>query len=367
MQTYADKNQENKRKAVANAVSQKKSASKSTFQFEDNRPEAIQMWKLKEMANSYSQKNSLQFMDNRPEAIAQRKLKEMMNSSPQNQHTAQFQKMANENITKQEQPIQKKPNNTGLPENLKTGIENLSGYSMDDVKVHYNSGKPAQLNAHAYAQGTDIHVASGQEKHLPHEAWHVVQQKQGRVKPTMQMKSKLNVNDDTSLEKEADVMGNMALQRKSQEMINNCSQQPKKAMQDNSRIGTSVIQGVFTIQTHTPLEGVSYRYLDSAKNHVTELELRNDFINLENMVMPRWHETADFEGGGNVQINTVNFRYIMRFEHGNQFVIFHVDRGDNYKAENIKKTKERYDKSDRKDGDGGGDTTIYNEANNWGF
>jgi len=41
---------------------------------------------------------------------------------------------------------------------------------MDDVQVHYNSGKPAQLNALAYAQGTDIHVAPRQEKHLPHEA-----------------------------------------------------------------------------------------------------------------------------------------------------------------------------------------------------
>ncbi|WP_230470595.1 eCIS core domain-containing protein [Flavobacterium cheongpyeongense] len=110
--------------------------------------------------------------------------------------------------------IQKKANNTGLPDNLKSGIENLSGNAMDDVKVHYNSDKPAQLNAHAYAQGTDIHIASGQEKHLPHEAWHVVQQKQGRVKPTMQMKGKVNVNDDAGLEKEADVMGSKALQMK---------------------------------------------------------------------------------------------------------------------------------------------------------
>src|SRR3569833_2391842 len=103
-------------------------------------------------------------------------------------------------------PVQRK-NNTGLPDQLKSGIENLSGHSMDNVKVHYNSDKPAQLNAHAYAQGTDIHLASGQEKHLPHEAWHVVQQKQGRVKPTMQMKGRVNVNDDKGLEKEADVMG----------------------------------------------------------------------------------------------------------------------------------------------------------------
>lgn len=91
---------------------------------------------------------------------------------------------------KEEEKVQLKeispsqPNNTGLPDNLKAGVENLSGLSMDHVKVHYNSDKPAQLQAHAYAQGNDIHVAPGQEKHLPHEAWHIVQQAQGRVKPT---------------------------------------------------------------------------------------------------------------------------------------------------------------------------------------
>lgn len=111
-------------------------------------------------------------------------------------------------------PIQKKENNTGLPDNLKSGVENLSGISMDDVKVHYNSAQPKQLQAHAYAQGTDIHVAPGQEKHLPHEAWHVVQQKQGRVKPTMQLKSKVNINNDKGLENEADHMGAKALQTK---------------------------------------------------------------------------------------------------------------------------------------------------------
>jgi len=76
--------------------------------------------------------------------------------------------------------LQKKSNNTGLPDALKTGVENMSGYSMDDVKVHYNSSAPAKLNALAYAKGTDIHIGPGHEKHLPHEAWHVVQQKQGR-------------------------------------------------------------------------------------------------------------------------------------------------------------------------------------------
>ncbi|WGH75716.1 DUF4157 domain-containing protein [Tenacibaculum tangerinum] len=108
--------------------------------------------------------------------------------------------------------IQKKANNTGLPDNLKSGIENISGYSMDDVKVHYNSSKPAQLNAHAYAQGTDIHLGVGQEKHLPHEAWHVVQQKQGRVQPTTSVNG-AKINDNVGLEKEADVMGAKALSK----------------------------------------------------------------------------------------------------------------------------------------------------------
>ncbi|MCZ6678435.1 MAG: DUF4157 domain-containing protein, partial [Candidatus Poribacteria bacterium] len=62
----------------------------------------------------------------------------------------------------------------------------------------------------AYTQGTDIHVGSGQERHLPHEAWHVVQQSQGRVKPTMKMQGTA-VNDDPGLEKEADTMGIKAL------------------------------------------------------------------------------------------------------------------------------------------------------------
>ena len=105
----------------------------------------------------------------------------------------------------------KKENKTGLPDKLKENTEALSGLNMDDVKVHYNSDKPSRLHALAYTQGTDIHITPGQEKHLPHEAWHVAQQKQGRVNATRQMKSGVNINDDKALEKEADAMGSRAL------------------------------------------------------------------------------------------------------------------------------------------------------------
>jgi hypothetical protein len=114
-------------------------------------------------------------------------------------------------VAQREEEPARSPNRTGLPDHLKAGVENLSGMAMDDVRVHYGSDKPAQLNALAYTQGTDIHVAPGQEQHLAHEAWHVVQQKQGRVRPTLQMKEGVPVNDDAGLEKEADVMGERSL------------------------------------------------------------------------------------------------------------------------------------------------------------
>lgn len=184
MNTHAEKTQENKSQSITNELARKRGGGESTFQF----------------------------VDSRPQVVAQKKLQEMANNSPQAKQASQLQAIANNHSSQQEQPIQIKENNTGLPDNLKTRIENLSGYSLDDVKVHRNSDKPAQLQAHAYAQGTDIHIAPGQEKHLPHEAWHVVQQKQGRVKPTMQMKGKVNVNDNAGLEQEADVIGVKSLE-----------------------------------------------------------------------------------------------------------------------------------------------------------
>jgi len=101
----------------------------------------------------------------------------------------------------------KKQNKASLPGKLKAGIENLSGCSMDDVIVHFNTVKPEQLKARAFAQGTNIHIAPGQEKHLTHEAWHVVQQEQSRMQPPVQLKDNPIINDDKWLEKEADDMG----------------------------------------------------------------------------------------------------------------------------------------------------------------
>jgi hypothetical protein len=65
--THADKTQEIQKKSVTNEVSQRHNREDSTFQF----------------------------VDNRPEAIAQRKLQEIINNSPQVKQITQLQSMAN--------------------------------------------------------------------------------------------------------------------------------------------------------------------------------------------------------------------------------------------------------------------------------
>jgi hypothetical protein len=229
MNTHADKTQENKSQAVSAETSQLQSGGESTFQFVDNRPEAITQRKLQEMAN------------NSPRAMQLKAFQDIANNSPQAKQTTQLQSMMGNSSAQQQQPIQKKENNTGLPDNLKTGMENLSAMSLDDVKVHRNSDKPAQLQAHAFAQGADIHLGPGQEKHLPHEAWHVVQQKQGRVKPTLQMQGNVNVNDDAALEKEADVMGMKAISSDMSSSTNQLKSKTANTVVQRVEIGAEII------------------------------------------------------------------------------------------------------------------------------
>ena len=64
----------------------------------------------------------------------------------------------------------------------------MFGMSMDHVKVHYNSDKPVQLNAHAYAQGSEIHVVSVRNN-IFLMRFGMLFSRLKVVKPTMQMKT----------------------------------------------------------------------------------------------------------------------------------------------------------------------------------
>lgn len=208
-------------------------------------------------------------------------------------------------------PVQRVANNTGLPDNLKLGIESLSGYSMNDVKVHYNSDKPTQLNAHAYAQGSAIHLAPGQEKHLAHEAWHVVQQKQGRVQATKQLKGKVAINDDTSLEREADIMGAKALNSSAgatKTPENNSSpstavQQQKEILPGNEGIVQRTVhsqagQVLINDRSVPPLSQNARARLDSAMAILVAMLDHDQNIDIHRLIISIEQEGGPTDGGG---------------------------------------------------------------------
>lgn len=179
---------------------QRKREGSGTLQFVDNRPVNLLLQRV-----SDDEEDALQ---GKFDATVQ--CEEEDEETLQGKFEAPVQRMAEDDEEasqmKVDTTIQQKLNDTGLPDNLKAGVEELSGFSMDDVKVHYNSSQPATVQALAFTQGTDIHVAPGQEQHLPHEAWHVAQQMAGRVEPTTEVGG-MPVNDNIGLEHEADVMG----------------------------------------------------------------------------------------------------------------------------------------------------------------
>lgn len=97
-----------------------------------------------------------------------------------------------------------KKNHTGIPTQLKKHMEESTGLSFDDVRVHYNSGLPAKLGALAYTQGNQVEIGPGQERHLSHELGHVVQQKLGAVRANTKHISGVAMNTDEKLERQAD-------------------------------------------------------------------------------------------------------------------------------------------------------------------
>ncbi|WP_217995075.1 DUF4157 domain-containing protein [Methylogaea oryzae] len=201
-----------------------------------------------------------------------------------------------------------------MPHQLKAAVENLSGVPLDNVRVHYNSAKPAQLQALAYTQGTDIYIGPGQERQVAHEAWHVVQQAEGRVQATRQMKGKIPLNDDPRLEREADEMGarlqttdaaavanqpspaqphstpasSAVVQRSVKSVTINTSNIVSNVVLDNSRVG------VHTGDQHT----TSYTLMESmVRNNILGKKLDDAFETLavlveQNMFLPTYQTTT---------------------------------------------------------------------------
>lgn len=98
-----------------------------------------------------------------------------------------------------------KENKTDIPDKIIKEAEKRSGVSLSDIRVYYDSPEPDKYGALAYTQGNVIHIASGEERHIGHEVWHVVQQKQNRLKEEDSVNyGGVKANFNLELEREAE-------------------------------------------------------------------------------------------------------------------------------------------------------------------
>jgi hypothetical protein len=224
-------------------------------------------------------------------------------------------------------------NATGLPDGLKQGVEALSGQSLDHVRVHRNSSQPGKLNAHAFAQGGEIHVAPGQDKHLPHEAWHVVQQAQGRVQPTGRAKG-VAINSDPRLEREADVMGNRATTHVNAEPV----AQRVEAMDDPSgRPATAKIA-----QLRAKGEAITTAITIVRGQHLTDHKHTDSEIRAQ--IVAQWgHRTELSDGKFSVSWGEGAPEGIIFWDNGDSVTITHAQSGANKRAGEAAEAKRRAD------------------------
>ena len=161
MYTYANKTQENKNQSVATHIAQKQ-GSGSTFQF----------------------------VDNRPEAVAQRKLQEMANNSPQVKQATQLQVVADNYSGKLNQPIQL--NKVGDDVSTSYGVTAKSDEEVGD----FDETQKAMV--HRGLVETEIHgdkkyVRAYQTIYAPNEdnsSWKDVHQEDAKDKEDQKIKFK---------------------------------------------------------------------------------------------------------------------------------------------------------------------------------
>lgn len=165
---------------------------------------------------------SFQWEDNRTQFTAQAQLKEAIQRMPddedellQGKFVAQRAEMDEEELLQGKFTAQRAEADTAaVNPTLAPMIPTFGADMLSSVQLHPDSSTPEQVGALAYTQGTDIHFAPGQFKPdtqagrqlIGHELAHVVQQASGRVQPTTEIGG-MPVNDDPSLEQEADRIG----------------------------------------------------------------------------------------------------------------------------------------------------------------
>lgn len=200
--------------------------------------------------------NLLQKMQDLPEEARSEKLQP--NALQKIQRKLSDREVPTQNITSQKMPAE-----------IQAKMENSFGADFSNVSIHQGDQAGA-INAKAFTQGNDIHFAPGQydpqsrqgQELLGHELTHVVQQRQGRVQGTTQLKG-VSINDNTSLEQEADKMGEKAA---------SSSNKTPASFLSRSHNGSSVVQKKDSLDIQDALNW----YKNKGKNVVYSDELASD-------------------------------------------------------------------------------------------
>lgn len=150
--------------------------------------------------------------------------------------------------------------NAKPPFHVKEKMEDSLGHDFSNVAIHQDSNKAQSLNAKAFTQGNQIHFAPGEynphdrsgQELLGHELTHVVQQRENNIPVTTQLRGTA-INDNSSLEQEADVKGKQAAEgKKSTKRTNTASK---------NSVGQPVVQGFIMKSIHkvfkTSIKGVN--------------------------------------------------------------------------------------------------------------
>jgi Domain of unknown function (DUF4157) len=179
-----------------------------------------------------------------------------------------------------------------LPDGIASAVHDMSHVDISATRVHYDSTEPSRIAARAFTRGDDIYLSPGQERHLPHESWHVVQQRQGRVPSTTSLRGAA-VNDDPALEHEADTMATKIRRSTAALPAVLSAARPGVETRQARRLASSPAGGV--------VQGVFDWVVDAAHNRrkvgaeITEGKAGNNNMLLDAVPTPAWAPLGPFQ------------------------------------------------------------------------
>ena len=160
-----------------------------------------------------------------------------------------------------------------LPNKLLFAAKSLTGLSLENVDVIYDSPKTEQYQSDGFVKNNEIHLAKGNKGLIGHETWHMIQRIQNRVRTGEKTNPHFTINKNKNLENEAHIMGD-------------------KLMRMN--IGSS------------PLKKPSYQFNNNKNN--SNAWMKNSIVQLsgKNIDSYSW-DNGEFKKGRNrISINKIN-------------------------------------------------------------